>query len=91
MQFSIFPNLAFPCDGVVTKWKIGTENDDGDEAYHQILGPNGTNYSHVAETLYTHSRGEGIADVLINMSVLAGDVVGFFTPRGPVGLDCFGL
>ena len=39
----------------------------------------------VAETVYTHSGGT-IAEVLTNMTVSAGDVIGFFIPRGAEGL-----
>ena len=46
----------------MTKWKIGTENDDGEEVYLQIWRSNGANYSHVAKTLYTHRHDEAIAE-----------------------------
>ena len=29
----ISPNLAFLCDGVVTKWKIGIEDKDDEQVY----------------------------------------------------------
>ena len=76
----ISPNLTFPCDGVVTKWKIGTEDEDDDQVYLQIWRPNVTDYRRVAETVYTHS-GKAIAEVPTTMSVSAGDVIGFFIPR----------
>ena len=75
----IAPNLTFPCDGVVTKWKIGVENQN-QEVYLQIWRPDGTDYSRVAETVYTHSRGETITEVSADMTVSAGDAVGFFAP-----------
>ena len=78
----ISPNLTFPCDGVVTKWKIGTEDRDNDQVYLQIWRPTGTDYTRVAETVYTHSGGGTISEVLTNMTVSAGDVIGFFIPRG---------
>ena len=77
----ISPNLTFPCDGVVTKWKIGTENRNDQQVHLQIWRPVGTDYSHVAETDYTHSGGQTIAEVTTDMTVSAGDVIGFFIPR----------
>ena len=82
----IAPNLTFPCDGVVTKWKIGTENEDNAKVYLQIWRPDGTGYRRVTETIYTHSRGEAITEVSTDMTVSAGDVVGFFMQRGMDGL-----
>ena len=75
----ISPSLTFPCDGVVTKWKIGVE-DKNQEVYLQIWRPVGTDYSRVAETVYTHSRGQTITEVSTNMTVSVGDAVGFFAP-----------
>ena len=82
----IAPNLTFPCDGVVTKWKIGTENEDNAAVYLQIWRPDGTDYSRVTETVYTHSGGEAIAEVTTDMTVSAGDVVGFYMQSGTDGL-----
>ena len=81
----ISPNLTFPCDGVVTKWKIGTENENDDQVYLQIWRPFGADYSRVAETVYTHSGGQAIAEVTTDMTVSAGDMIGFFTPRNTPG------
>ena len=78
----IAPNLTFPCDGVVTKWKIGTENENNAAVYLQIWRPNGTDYSRVTETVYTHSGGKAIAQVSTDMTVSAGDVVGFLPLNG---------
>ena len=77
----ISPNLTFPCDGTVTKWKIGTENKD-DQVYLQIWRSNGSDYRRVAETVHTNSGGATISEVLTNMTVSAGDVIGFFIPKG---------
>ena len=77
----ISPNLTFPCDGVVTKWKIGTEDQDNQQVYLQIWRPTETDYMRVAETVYTHSGGGTTSEVLTNMTVSAGDVIGFFIPR----------
>ena len=77
----ISPNLSFPCDGVVTKWKIGTENQNGAKVHLQIWRPFGTDYSSVAETVYTDSGGQTITEVPTDMNVLEGDVIGFYVPR----------
>ena len=77
----ISPNLTFPCDGTVTKWKIGTEDQNNEQVHLQIWRTTGTDYTRVAETIYTHSGGGTISEVLTNMTVSAGDVVGFFIPR----------
>ena len=82
----IAPNLTFPCDGVVTKWKIGTENENTAAVYLQMWRPDGTDYSRVTETVYTHSGGEAIAKVSTDMTVSAGDVVGFYMQGGTEGL-----
>ena len=83
----ISPNLTFPCDGVVTEWKIGMENKKNKLVYLQIWRPNGAGYSRVAETVYTNSRSATIAEVTTDMTVSAMDVIGFFIPRpGGLGL-----
>ena len=82
----IAPNLTFPCDGVVTKWKIGTENERNTKVYLQIWRPDGTGYSRVTETVYTNNDQESISEVVTDMTVSAGDVVGFFMQSGEEGL-----
>ena len=77
----ISPNLTFPCDGVVTKWKIGTEDRENEQVYLQIWRPNGTDYTRVAETVYSPSSRDTISEVATNMTVSAGDVIGFFIPK----------
>ena len=80
-------NLTFPCDGAVTKWKIGTENQEKEQVYLQIWRPTGTGYMRVAETVYSNSSGGNISEVATNMTVSARDVIGFFIPRsGEKGL-----
>jgi len=80
-------NLTFPCDGAVTKWKIGTENQEEEQVYLQIWRPTGTGYMRVAETVYNRSGGGNISEVATNMTVSAMDVIGFFIPRsGEKGL-----
>ena len=55
--------------------------------YLQIWRPDGTGtgYSRVAERDYTHSSGPSIAVVTTDMTVSAGDVIGFFLPRDGMG------
>ena len=77
----ILLDLTFPCDGAVTKWKIGTENQTAEQVYLQIWRPTGTGYMRVAETVYNHSGVATISEVATNMTVSAGDVIGFFIPR----------
>ena len=82
----IAPNLTFPCDGVVTKWKIGTKNEKNASVYLQIWRPDGTDYSRVTQTVYSHSGVEEIVKVTTAMTISAGDVVGFFMQGGKGGL-----
>ena len=77
----ISPNLTFPCDGAVTQWKIATEDQNNEQVYLQIWRPTETDYTRVAETVYTHSGGGTISEVLTNMTVSRGDVIVFFYPK----------
>ncbi len=80
-------NLTFSCDGAVTKWKIGTENQTAVQVYLQIWRPTGTGYMRVAEIAYNHSGVATISEVCTNMTVSARDAIGFFIPRsGEKGL-----
>ena len=74
----ISPNLTFPCPGVVTKWKIGAFASG--TLYLQIWRPDGLNYRRVNQSVYFETTGEPV-EVFTNMSVLAGDVIGFWTRR----------
>ena len=56
----ISPNLTFPCDGSVTKWKIGTETKDTEQVYLQIWRPTETDYTRVAETVPGHTLLRGM-------------------------------
>ena len=81
----IIPELNFSCDGTVTQWKVGVENKgNGQSVNLQIwrsMGPG--EYSKVTEVVYTKTVGnERIATVPVSMSVLAGDIVGFYVPDG---------
>ena len=82
----IASNLTFPCDGVVTKWKIGVEDKKNEQVYLQIWQPSGRTYSRVSEYMYNHTDGGAIAEVVTDMTVSAGDVIGFFIPRRGIGL-----
>ena len=82
----IAPNLTFPCDGVATKWKIGVEDKKNEQVYLQIWQPSGRAYSRVSEYVYDHTDGGAIAEVVTDMTVSAGDVIGFFIPRRGKGL-----
>ena len=73
----ISPNLTFPYPGVVTKWKIGAIARG--ILYLQIWRPDGLDYSRVDQSFYLETTGEPV-EVSTNMSVLAGDVIGFWTP-----------
>ena len=74
----ISPNLTFPCPGVVTKWKIGAFARGA--LFLQIWRPDGMSYRRVDQSFYFETTGEPV-EVSTNMSVLAGDVIGFWTPR----------
>ena len=67
----IAPNLTFPCDGAVTKWKIGVENKQNELVYLQIWRPSGTDYSRVAEYIYNHGVPSDVAEVRTDMTVSA--------------------
>ena len=77
----IAPNLTFPCDGVVTEWKIGTENKKNEVVYLQIWQRDGASYSRVSEYKYCHTGSGEVAEVATDMTVSVGNVVGFFIPR----------
>ena len=82
----ISPNLTFPCDGVVTEWKIRVEKKRNELVYLQIWWPHGPGHSRVSEYVYDHTADSAIAEIVTDMIVLAGDMVGLFVPRGGVGL-----
>lgn len=76
----ISPNLSFPCNGVVSKWKLGVAADST-PIYLQVWRPNGTDYSRVAETVHYKPWSETTVEVITDMTVSAGDVIGIFSPR----------
>ena len=83
-QQYIIPELNFSCDGVVTQWKVGLEGGcNNREVSLQIwrsVGPG--EYTEVTEVVYTKTvRDERIATVPVSMSVMAGDMVGFYAPE----------
>ena len=81
----IIPELNFSCDGTVTQWKVGLEGGgNGQSVNLQIWRSVGAGeYTSVTEVVYTKTVGsERIATVPVSMSVMAGDMVGFYVPGG---------
>ena len=81
----IIPELNFSCNGTVTQWKVGLESGDQDEQVNlQIWRSVGAGeYTSVTEVVYTKTvADERIAFVRVSMSVMAGDMVGFYVPDG---------
>ena len=79
----IVPELSFSCDGTVTQWKVGLEGGGrGQSVNLQIWRSVGAGeYTSVTEVVYTKTvRDERIASVPVSMSVMAGDMVGFYVP-----------
>ena len=77
----IIPQLNFSCNGTVSQWKVGLEEGNVDEEVHlQIWRSVGEEeYSRVTEEVYTKTiEIERIATVPVSMSVMAGDMVGFY-------------
>ena len=83
----IIPELNFSCNGTVTQWKVGIERGGGG------INPQSVNlqiwrsvdtgaYTSVTEVVYTKTADERIATVPVSMSVMAGDMVGFYVPGG---------
>ena len=79
----ILPELNFFCDGTVTQWKVGLQDGGNNrevslQIWHSV-GPG--EYTRVTEVVYTKTvRDERIATVPVSMSVMAGDMVGFYVP-----------
>ena len=81
----IIPELSFSCNGTVTQWKVGLEGGGNNERVNlQIWRSVGTGeYTSVTEVVYTKTvADERIATVPVSMSVMAGDMVGFYVPGG---------
>ena len=79
----IIPELNFSCDGTVTQWKVGLEDrGNGRSVNLQIWHSVGAGeYTNVTEVVYTKTvREERIATVAVSMSVMAGDMIGFYVP-----------
>ena len=81
----IIPELNFSCDGTVTQWKVGLEDGGHNKKVNlqiwRSVGPG--EYTSVTEVVYTKTvRDERIATVPVSMSVMAGDMVGFYVPMG---------
>ena len=80
----IIPELNFSCDGTVTQWKVGLEGKEDDQSVNlQIWRSVGAGeYTSVTEVVYTKTvRDERVATVPVSMSVMAGDMVGFYAGR----------
>ena len=84
----IIPELSFSCDGTVTQWKVGMEDGGNDRSVNlQIWRSVGAGeYSSVTEVVYTKTGNEMLATVPVSMSVMAGDMVGFYVPGGQLQL-----
>ena len=81
----ILPELNFSCDVNVTQWKVGLEGGGNNQFVNlqiwRSVGPG--EYSRVTEVVYTKTvADERIATVPASMSVMAGDMVGFYVPNG---------
>ena len=82
----IIPELNFSCNGTVTLWKVGLESGGsgggGQSVSLQIWRSVGAGeYTSVTEVVYTKTViDERIATVPVSMSVMAGDMVGFYVP-----------
>ena len=78
----IIPELNFSCNGTVTQWKVGLEAGGGGKSVNlQIWRSVGAGeYTSVTEVVYTKTVDERIATVPVLMSVMAGDMVGFYVP-----------
>ena len=85
----IIPELNFSCDGTVTQWKVGLKGGGNAQSMNlQIWRSVGAGeYTSVTEVVYTKTvRDERIATVPASMSVMAGDMVGFYVPGGQLEL-----
>ena len=81
----IIPELNFSCNGTVTQWKVGLEGGGNNQRVNlQIWRSVGAGqYTSVTEVVYTKTvADERIATVPVSMSVMAGDMVGFYVPDG---------
>ena len=78
----IIPQLNFSCNGTLTQWKVGLEEKVANQHVSlQIWHSVGVEvYSRVTEVVYTQTATERIATVPVSMSVMAGDMVGFYVP-----------
>ena len=85
----IIPELSFSCDGTVTQWKVGLEDGGNRQSVNlQIWRSVGAGeYTSVTEVVYTKTvKEERIATVPVSMSVMTGDIVGFYVPDGQLQL-----
>ena len=77
----IIPELNFSCNGTVTQWKVRLGAiGSGQSLIWRSVGAG--EYISVTEVVYTKTADERIATVPVSMSVIAGDMVGFYVPDG---------
>ena len=76
----IIPELSFSCNGTVTQWKVGLESGGNNQRVNlQIWRSVGAGeYTSVTEVMYTKIADERLAFLPVSMSVMAGDMVGFY-------------
>ena len=81
----IIPELNFSCNGTVTQWKVGLDSGGNQQEVNlQIWRSVGVGeYTRVTEVVYIIKtlENEMIATVPVSMSVMAGDIVGFYVPN----------
>ena len=79
----IIPELNFSCNGTVTQWKVGGGGGKKTQSVNlQIWRSVGAGqYTSVTEVVYTKTADERIACVSVSMSVMAGDMIGFYVPN----------
>ena len=80
----IIPELNFSCNGTVTQWKVGLESGGNNQRVnlHIWRSVGAREYTSVTEVVYTKTADEEIATVPVSMSVMAGDMVGFYVAGG---------
>ena len=85
----IIPQLNFSCNGTVTQWKVGLEGGGNNQVVNLQIWRSLAQgqFSLVNDTTYTKTdKDERIATVPVSMSVMAGDMVGFYVPDGQLQL-----
>ena len=80
----IIPELNFSCNGTVTQWKVGLESEGNNQRVNLQIwrSVDAGEYTSVTEVVYAKTADERIATVPVSVSVMAGDLVGFYVPGG---------